>query len=94
MQASSHNAQGVIDRLVNEPMVGTLAPDQQAVLCSMARVAVGNAVAPAPQVDPANHLKSLMCVVNVLRRDSRYRRNVSALSNFMPRYVDLHKKFQ
>ena len=52
--------------------------------CTWVRVAVPNVVAPAPQIDPANHLKSPTHAVNFFRTDSRCRRNVSALSNFMP----------
>ena len=55
--------------------------------CTRARVAVRNVVAPAPQVDPASRLRSPTRVVSFLRSDSKCRRNVSALSNFMPRYV-------
>ena len=55
--------------------------------CTRARVAVRNVVAPAPQVDLANHLKSPTRVVDFLRSDSKCRQNVSALENFMPRYI-------
>ena len=51
--------------------------------CTSTRVAVRNAVAPAPQVDPANSLKSPTRILNFLHSDSRCWRNVSALSNFI-----------
>ena len=61
MQALSHNAKSVIDRLVNEQVWALqylTSKQYSAAECSKARIAVRKAVAPAPQVDPANHLKS------------------------------------
>ena len=55
--------------------------------CTIARVAVHNVVAPAPRFDSANRLKSPTRVVNFFQSDSRFRRNVSALFNFMPSYI-------
>ena len=49
-------------------------------------------MAPAPQLDPANRLKSPTRVVSFLRSDSKYWRNVRALSNFTTRYVDVVEK--
>ena len=49
-----------------------------------ARVVVQSIVTSAPQLDPANCLKSLMQDVNFLHSDSKRLQNVSALSSFMP----------
>ena len=55
--------------------------------CTRIRVAMRNVVASAYQVDSASRLKCPACDVNSLRNDSRCPQNVSALSNFMPRWV-------
>jgi len=45
-----------------------------AVECIRAKVAVRTVVTPAPQPEPASHLKSASCDVSFLRSDSRCRR--------------------
>jgi len=55
-------------------------------------VVVGNVVAPAPQPEPANRLRSATRDVNNLRSDSRCRRYVSDLSNVTPRYLGSEQK--
>jgi len=55
-------------------------------------VALRNVVAPAPQPETANRLKSAKRDVNFLRSDSRCRRCVSVLSNVTPRYVGSEQK--
>jgi len=52
-----------------------------------ARGAVRNAVAPAPQPEPANRHKSAKRDVSFLRSDSKRRRYVSDLRNVIPRYL-------
>ena len=79
-QASSHHAKSAIDRFVNNPSVGTVAPDTRVVSaaeCTRAKVAVCNVVAPEPQADPANRLQNPTRVVNFLRCGSWCRRNVT-----------------
>jgi len=63
-----------------------------AVECTRARVAVHRVVPPAPQPEPASHLRSATRDVNFLRSDSRYRRYVSDLSNVTPRYLYSEQK--
>ena len=94
-QASSHNAKSVIDRLVNERVWALrhqTSEQYSAAEYSKARVAVSKDVAPAPQVNLANRRKSPKRVLNFLRSELKCRRNVSALSNFMSRYVGSAQK--
>jgi len=63
-----------------------------AVEWTRARVAVRNAVAPAPQPEPASRLKSARCDVNFLRSDSRCQQYVSVLSSITPTYVGSEQK--
>jgi len=97
-QAPSHHSQGVVGGRLNEAGVSTAAPDRSvvqqyfAVEWTRAKVALRNVVAPAPQPEPANRLKSAKRDVNVLRSDSRCRWYVIALSNVTPRYVGSEQK--
>ena len=63
-----------------------------AVEWTRSRVAVRNVVAPAPQPEPANRLRSATRDLSFLRSDSRCRRYVSDLSNVTPRYLGLEQK--
>ena len=63
-----------------------------AVKWTRARVAVRNVAAPAPQTEPASHLRSATSDVIFLRSDSRCRRYVSDLSNVTPRYLGSEQK--
>ena len=63
-----------------------------AVEWTRARVVVRNVVAPAPQLEPANRLRSAMRDVSLLRNDSRCRRYVSDLSNVTPKYLGSEQK--
>ena len=58
-----------------------------AVEWTKARMVVRSTVVSAPQLDPANCLKIPTRDVNFLLCDSKCRRNVIALSSFMPRSV-------
>ena len=58
----------------------------------MARVAVSNAVAPAPQQEPASRFNSATRDVNFLRSDSKCRRYVNDLSNVTQRYLGSEQK--
>jgi len=58
-----------------------------AVACTRVRVTVCWVVAPAPQPQPASHLRSTTCDVNFLQSDSRCQRYMSDLSNVTPRYL-------
>jgi len=92
MQASSHSSQGIVYGRVNEAGTSTATPDRStiqyfAVEWTRAKVVIRSVVAPAPQPEPANHLKSTKRDVNVLRSDSRCRRYVSFLSSFVLRYL-------
>ena len=58
----------------------------------MNRVAICRVVVPAPQPEPASHLKSATRDVSFLRSDSRCRRYVSDLSNVTPRYLGSEQK--
>ena len=53
-----------------------------------AEVAVCNIVYPANQPESASYLKSATSDVSFLRSDSRCRRNVSVLSDVIPRHLD------
>ena len=53
--------------------------------CPMARVAIRNVVAPAPQPEPGSRFRSGTRDVSFLRSDSRYRRHASDLSTITPR---------
>ena len=55
-------------------------------------MAVRNVVAPAPQPEPASHLKSATRDVSFLRSDSGCRRYVSDLSNVTLRNVGSEQK--
>ena len=55
-------------------------------------MAVRRVVAPAPQLEPASHLRSATRDVSFLRSDSRCRRYVSDLSNVTPRYLGSEQK--
>jgi len=57
-----------------------------------ARVAVCNVVAPAPQPEPANCLKSATRDANFLRSESRCRGYLSDLFDASPRYLGLEQK--
>jgi len=63
-----------------------------AVEWTRARMAVRKVVAPAPQPEPANRLRSATRDVSFLRSDSRCRRYVSDLSNVTPRYLGSEQK--
>ena len=63
-----------------------------AVEWTKARVAVRNVVAPAPQPEPASHLKSARCDLNFLQSDSRCRQYMRVLSNITPMYVGYEQK--
>jgi len=63
-----------------------------AVGCTRVRMAVRKVVAPAPQPETANRLKSASRDVSFLRCDSRCRRYVNDLSNVPPRYLDSEQK--
>jgi len=63
-----------------------------AVECTRSRVAVRRVVAPAPQLEPASHLRSVTRDVSFLRSDSRCRQYVSDLSNVTPRYLGSEQK--
>ena len=96
-QASSHNWQGVVDCGVDKAGMSTASPDRHAIAysaveCFRARVAIRRVVAPAPQPEPASHLRSATHDVSFLRSDSRCRRYVSNLSNVTPRYFDSEQK--
>ena len=73
----------------------TAAPDRHPVLCCwmyQASVPIHRVVVPAPQSQPASHLRSTTRDVSFLRSDSRCRRCVSDLSNVTPRYVGSAQK--
>jgi len=96
-QAPSHNSPGVGYGRVNEAGVSTAVPNRSvvqyfAVEWTRDKVALRNVVAPAPQPEPANGLKSAKGDVNFFRSDSRCRRYVSALFNVTPRYVGSEQK--
>ena len=57
-----------------------------------AKVAVRNAVAPAPQTEPASSLKSATRYVNLLRSDSRRRWYVTVRPNVIQGYVASEQK--
>ena len=63
-----------------------------AVECTRDKVLVRNVVAPAPQPEPANRLKSVTRDVSFLQSDSRCRRYASDLSNVTPRYLGSEQK--
>ena len=96
-QAPSQNWQGVVDDKINEAGLRATAPGRSAVASSAvewtrARVAIRNVVAPAPQPEPASRLRSATRDVSFLRSDSKCRRYVSVLFNFIPRYLGLRQK--
>jgi len=96
-QAPSHNSQGFVYGRVNESGASTAAPDRSVVQYSAvewtrAKVVIRSVVAPAPQPEPANRLKSAKCDVNFLQSDSRCRQYVRALSNVTSRYVGSEQK--
>jgi len=54
--------------------------------------AIRRVVAPAPQLEPASHLRSATCDVSFLRSDSRCRRYVTDLSKVTLKYVGSEQK--
>ena len=94
-QASSHQAQRVVDGLGDEARVSTSAPNKRKALCSRVDQGQGSYAqrsGTSPQLDPAGRLKRVTRVVNFLRSDSRCRRYVSDLSSLMSRSVGSAKK--
>ena len=88
MQASSDNAQGIIQNTVDKTDVCAATPNWCTVLSveqTKVREAVRSALAPAPHSDPASRLRSVTWVAGFLGNVSRWWRNVSDLSGFTPR---------
>jgi len=57
-----------------------------------ARMAVRNLAAPAPQLEPASHLRRTTCDVTFLQSDSRCRLYMSDLSNVTPENLGSQQK--